>query len=104
MEEHRSALTALSESNLFDPGRARDEAMARCCLAGLWLAFDFLDESHRISQDIETPSGSYWHGIIHRREPDYANSKYWFRRAGRHAIFPAMRRWSALLADQWRKE
>lgn len=56
------------------------------CRAGLWLAFDFLDESHRISQDVSTPDGSYWHAIMHRREPDAANSKYWWRQVGRHPV------------------
>jgi hypothetical protein len=28
---------------------------------------------------------------MHRREPDYSNSKYWFRRVGPHALFPAVR-------------
>jgi hypothetical protein len=64
--------------------------MARACLAGLWLRHDFLDESHALSQDIDTPTGSYWHGIMHRREPDYGNAKYWFRRVGRHPIFGAL--------------
>jgi hypothetical protein len=64
-----------------------DEDGANCCLAGLWLKYDFLDESHTISQDIETPTGSYWHGIMHRREPDYGNAKYWFRRVGNHPVF-----------------
>ena len=27
-----------------------------------------LDESHRISQSVSTSTGSYWHGIMHRRE------------------------------------
>jgi hypothetical protein len=62
-----------------------DRDMARCCLAGLWLVHDFLDRSHAMSQEIETPSGSFWHGVMHRREGDYSNAKYWFRRAGRHA-------------------
>ncbi len=61
--------------------------MASCCLAGLWLWFDYLTESHQISQRISSPSGSYWHGIMHRREPDYPNAKYWFDRVGEHPIF-----------------
>jgi hypothetical protein len=74
------------------PGRKPvDLDMARCCLAGLWLLFDFLDESHAISQEIDSPSGSYWHGIMHRREPDYGNAKYWFRRVGEHEIFAPLR-------------
>ncbi len=65
----------------------KDRDMAAACLAGLWLRFDFLDESHRISQDIETPTGSYWHGVMHRREGDFGNAKYWFRRVGQHPVF-----------------
>jgi len=61
-----------------------DQQAARACLAGLWLHHDLLDESHKISQAIDTPSGSFWHGIMHRREGDYWNSKYWFRKVGGH--------------------
>jgi hypothetical protein len=66
----------------------RDAALA--CLAGLWLYHDFLDESHKISQEIDNVDGSYWHGILHRREPDYDNAKYWFRRVGSHDVGPAL--------------
>ncbi len=83
----RPTLATLSPEAIVAPHAVRDRQMAECCLAGLWLAHDFLDESHEISQQIETPSGSYWHGVMHRREPDYGNSKYWFRRVGRHPIF-----------------
>ncbi len=76
----------------FGPHRVSDRTMARCCQAGLWLLFDFLDESHKISQDVETPTGSYWHGLMHRREPDASNASYWFRRVGDHPVFEALAR------------
>jgi hypothetical protein len=64
----------------------KDRDMARACVAGLWLYHDFLDESHAISQELHTPEGSYWHAIMHRREGDFSNSKYWFRRVGSHPV------------------
>lgn len=91
-------LDAITVDRAFAHARVRDRDMAAACLAGLWLYHDLLDESHRISQSIHTTTGSYWHGIMHRREPDYSNSKYWFRRVGRHPIFPALRDAAADLA------
>lgn len=64
---------------------------ARACLAGLWLHFDHLDESHTISQDLPTPEGSFWHAVMHRREPDAFNSKYWWRRVGPHPLLDRLR-------------
>src|SRR5262249_53105752 len=32
-------------------------------------------------------SRSFWHAIMHRREPDAWNSKYWWRRVGKHPVF-----------------
>ncbi len=86
----RAQLAALDSTQLFSKQPIADPSMARACLAGIWLRHDFLDQSHAISQDIETPTGSYWHGIMHRREPDYGNAKYWFRRVGRHPVFDAL--------------
>jgi hypothetical protein len=58
-------------------------------VAGLWLYVDELDRSHQISQQMKNVTGSFWHGIMHRREGDFWNAKYWFERCGAH---PAMAR------------
>jgi hypothetical protein len=81
-----SRLSALTAESLLAPRAVEDATMAAACMAGLWLYFDHLEDSHRISQAISTPTGGYWHGIMHRREPDYSNAKYWFRRIGNHPI------------------
>jgi hypothetical protein len=60
--------------------------------SGLFLYFSCLDESHTISQGIAGTEGSFWHGIMHRQEPDAWNSGYWFRRVGRHPIFDDLNR------------
>jgi len=61
------------------------------CAAGLWLRFDYLTESHAISQEDEGhPDRDFWHAIMHRREPDAFNSKYWWRRVGAHPVLAAL--------------
>lgn len=61
------------------------EIAARPALqSALWLYVDELDRSHSISQDIDDATGSYWHGIMHRREGDFPNAHYWFRKVGSH--------------------
>lgn len=74
-----------------------DRDMAQCCVSGVWLLSDFLDESHTISQGIDTTSGSFWHGIMHRREGDFSNAKYWFRHVGRHPVFEPLAERAAAL-------
>lgn len=74
------------------PGGTREQAIAWTALqAGLLQIHDELDASHECSQSIEglgaCRTGDYWHGIMHRREPDYGNSGYWFRRVGQHPVF-----------------
>lgn len=84
-------LRRLTPETLVAPAAVADRDAAQACLAGLWLYYDYLDESHRLSQDLDTPDGSFWHGILHRREPDPDNAKYWFRRVGRHPVFEPLR-------------
>jgi hypothetical protein len=92
-ELHPSARSALKEFDpLNDLGKpVTDPDAARACYSGLWLFHDGLDESHTISQDLDTPEGSAWHAIMHRREPDASNSKYWWRRVGEHAVFELLK-------------
>lgn len=65
-----------------------DASSAECVRSALLLWNDALEPSHVVSQQIDTPTGSYLHGLMHRREPDYGNAKYWFRRVGAHPLFP----------------
>ncbi|MCS7015474.1 MAG: hypothetical protein NZM42_05055 [Gemmatales bacterium] len=102
VEAKRSALMALRLESLCGLAPSlRDRHAAECCLAALWLLYDFLDECHRLCQKIPTAEGSYWHALMHRREPDEENSKYWFRRVGPHAIFPALARRAAESASHF---
>ena len=89
LKDVSSQLRGCSDEELLG-GEIRDRAMAQSVRAGLLLRADLDDESHTVSQDIPTPEGSYWHGIMHRREPDYPNSKYWFRRVGDHGLFETL--------------
>lgn len=83
---------ALLERSIVSP----DDASAM--LAGLWLWHDALEESHHISQSLETPSGSFWHAILHRREGDFSNAKYWYARCRHHPAIDAI---TTTLGEVW---
>lgn len=81
--------------------RAQDKSVI-ALMAGLHLWNDNLYTSHSYSQKIEgDPTGNYWHGIMHRMEADYPNSKYWFRQAGNH---PAKQRIPQKTAEYLKRE
>jgi hypothetical protein len=83
--EALAQLQAAKPEALFPRSRAPEAA-----LSGLYLYFSCLDESHEISQSVESAEGAWWHGIMHRQEPDPGNAAYWFRRVGAHPIFPKL--------------
>jgi hypothetical protein len=58
----------------------------------LFYAVDALDAGHKLFQDAAGDLGSYWHGMIHRREGDFDNARYWFRRCGTLGCFAALHR------------
>lgn len=80
----RPSLGAATIDSLFAGHEVANRGAAECCLAAVWLLHGFLDESHAICQNVPSASGSYWHGVMHRREGDYWNAGYWFRQAGDH--------------------
>jgi hypothetical protein len=86
------------EVQALDPGQ---DPASQSVQAGLLLWNDDLDGCHTIAQDLSDEFGAYLHGIMHRREPDYGNSKYWFRRVGEPPLFPQLRAAALeLLGDQ----
>jgi len=72
--------------------------------AGLYQWHDFLKESHELSQTIEGEGenqlGDYWHAIMHRREPDYSNAKYWFRQIGNQPTYRELRQEADAILDR----
>jgi len=58
-------------------------------LRALWLTKKGRWEAaHDIAQDIDTPMGSWIHGLLHLIEGDLGNAGYWYRRAGKPAGSP----------------
>ncbi len=64
------------------------------CECGLWLLAGELDRSHQISQENRSVMACFWHGIMHRREGDFGNSKYWFAKVGEHDVSQRINQWS----------
>src|SRR2546423_1125255 len=94
--EARNWLLGRNAAGLFRQARAPEAAMS-----GLYLYFGCVDEAHNIAQDVSSADGSYWHGIVHRQEPDPDNAAYWFRRVGQHPVFPAVREAAKKFAFDW---
>jgi hypothetical protein len=76
-----------SDSELTSGGQIASKTLFPLVRGGLLYAEDALDESYRIVQQIRDDIGSYWHGMIYRREGDFENARDWFRRVGSHPVF-----------------
>jgi len=83
-------IRAADENEMTGGAVLADATYPRLIRAGLLYAYDAIDESHRIVQDIANNQASYWHGMLHRREGDFENSRYWFRRTGPLGVFAEM--------------
>jgi hypothetical protein len=86
----REPLPPLFPKKVWDAALSREilaAPLAPAVRAGLLLWNDDLEASHTISQGINTPTGSFWHAIMHRREGDLGNSLYWWNRTGAHPAF-----------------
>ena len=76
LEELNSEIDGIIDAGKFDSNYA---ALGRATVL-MW--HDHFDAAHKLAQDVENADGSLLHGILHRREPDYSNARYWFRRVG----------------------
>jgi hypothetical protein len=93
--------------------------VARAALtAGLLTQHDHFDAAHAAAQSVEgegqPPLGDHWHAILHRREPDYGNARYWYRQLGQAPAFAPLATWVSRFApsecatshseiDAWRR-
>ena len=115
--QSRQALPPLSPHQAWHPGLAHDiAAISEETLAGnypdgklsapawkaaLHLWNDDLEAAHELVQELHSATGSALHGIVHRREGDYDNARYWFLRAGDHPAYHGLQsRAAALLASE----
>ena len=110
----RKSIPGLVPRAVLDPGFEREldelrkelaadksaETEWQALLSGLYLCNGSLEKAHVLAQGVPDATGSYWHGIMHRMEPDYDNSRYWFRRTGQHPVFERLaQRTKAYLAE-----
>lgn len=115
--QSRQSLPPLSPHQAWHPGLARDIAglpeetiagslpdgklSAPAWKAALHLWNDDLEAAHALVQELHSATGSALHGIVHRREGDYDNARYWFLRAGDYPAYHGLEsRAAALLGSE----
>lgn len=73
----------------------------RAAAAGLWLYFSSFEEAHELLGHCHSKEANLWHAILHRQEPDSGNAAYWFRKVGRHPVFPALAHAATQVLDRY---
>ncbi len=72
----KKAVEALTKRDMKD---AKDPKSLPLVQGALFLCFDCWKEAHEIADSHEGTAAGHWlHAIVHRREPDAGNSKYWY--------------------------
>jgi len=95
-EQARSVLKKQKAADLFPHARSPKGA-----LGGLFLHFSCAEECHELVQNLDSSEGDFWHGIVHREEPDAANAAYWFRQTKMHPVFPELAQAAAEIAAKY---
>jgi hypothetical protein len=93
-----------TDDDLLGEAQLKSKPHLHLIRAELFLLFDDLEESHTIVQDSNLDVASYLHGILHRREGDFDNARYWFRRSGTLPFFDELHSKSAKFLDDFAKQ
>ena len=65
-----------------------------------WDAKGDWDKAHNCAQADQGAPGAAVHAYLHRKEPDIANARYWYNRAGRPEFTGSLQaEWDALAAE-----
>ena len=83
-------LRETDDAKLFDGAPLLPNAPIGLVRAGLFYYHNALDDSHKQAARDEGDPAAYWHGMVHRREGDFENARYWMRRAGEQPVFQEM--------------
>src|SRR5262245_6850024 len=79
-DEVATMLRNLTPATMLENGKGHP--LLEVAIGAMWLWHDFIEEAHKIAQDNASAEGSWLHAIVHRREGDFSNSKYWYARCG----------------------
>lgn len=77
----------LDDVNRFCQAHSLSNLQSDLARSAAFFWHDDLERSHKISQGVKTKEGSFLHGMMHRREPNASNAKYWFGLVGEHPAF-----------------